>query len=558
MSESSTIKDLIKEKEYLILPDIQREFVWNQEQICRLFDSILMGYPFGNFLIWNLKGKDIKEKGIKFYKFLDYYDELDPKNNDEYQGFISEANYLAILDGQQRTQSLLIGLKGYLVLKKYRGRKNNPNAYEKNYLYINLIGNENRDLDYKYEFAFLTEEQVSKDVEKVWFRVDNITNYSKVSELHSEVLGKFDFASDEDKYKATDILTELFNKINNEKLINWFEIGTKTDIEEVLDIFVRTNSGGTPLTKTDLLFSTIVSQWTAGREKIENLINVINNKNNSGIKFKFGKDFVMRAILYILDQPIDMKVKNFKDNINNIQDYWEKIVDAFKKMAEVLKELGFSDDNIIAYNAAMPIVYYIYKGGEIDREAKENLRKYFIVSQLKNLYGVASNSTLISIRKELVNSDIELKNKHFKYSDLKNVKIVGDRDFKIDDDVMDSWFDKNKGAYTFMILSLLYPDVKIATEEFHQDHMHPEAILSEIVEFKDYRNKLANLQLLPGKENESKNKMSLKDWLDADPKRYNDEYLPQKISYETNNYFQFLEERKKLMMSKLKEILNFD
>ena len=49
--QGGTIKsavDKIASNEY-VLPAIQREFVWNREQICRLFDSVMQGYPFGEF-----------------------------------------------------------------------------------------------------------------------------------------------------------------------------------------------------------------------------------------------------------------------------------------------------------------------------------------------------------------------------------------------------------------------------------------------------------------------------------------------------------------------------
>jgi uncharacterized protein with ParB-like and HNH nuclease domain len=38
-----------------VLPAIQREFVWKPEQICRLFDSLMQGYPFGTFLFWKVE-----------------------------------------------------------------------------------------------------------------------------------------------------------------------------------------------------------------------------------------------------------------------------------------------------------------------------------------------------------------------------------------------------------------------------------------------------------------------------------------------------------------------
>lgn len=161
---SEIIKEFVKEE--LILPDIQREFVWASERICRLFDSILRGYPIGNFLIWKLKGEDIINKKIRFYKFLDNYDEYSPAHNIRKFDIEPKTTYYAILDGQQRTQSILIALKGFLNLRKYRGKKDDPNEYEKNFLYINLLGEENIEEDYKYEFQFLTEKmaKLEKDL----------------------------------------------------------------------------------------------------------------------------------------------------------------------------------------------------------------------------------------------------------------------------------------------------------------------------------------------------------------------------------------------------------
>ena len=48
----------------IYLPAIQRKFVWSENQITKLMDSILRGYPFGTFLFWKVKKKTINEKKI--------------------------------------------------------------------------------------------------------------------------------------------------------------------------------------------------------------------------------------------------------------------------------------------------------------------------------------------------------------------------------------------------------------------------------------------------------------------------------------------------------------
>src|SRR6266487_3723740 len=71
-----TIVDILKgiQNQQFVLPAIQREFVWDQDQICRLFDSLLRNYPIGSFLFWNVKGEHSSE--FKFYGFIKDYHEL--------------------------------------------------------------------------------------------------------------------------------------------------------------------------------------------------------------------------------------------------------------------------------------------------------------------------------------------------------------------------------------------------------------------------------------------------------------------------------------------------
>lgn len=112
----------------------------------------------------------------------------------------------------------------------------------------------------------------------------------------------------------------LHQRIVIEKLINYYKI-EEQELDNILDIFVRVNSGGTVLSKSDLLFSTIVANWQEARQKIEDLLNTINKKGNG---FCFDNDFIMRSCLVLTDCPILFKVRSFKkENINKIKNQWE-------------------------------------------------------------------------------------------------------------------------------------------------------------------------------------------------------------------------------------------
>ena len=55
-----------------VLPAIQREFVWSTDQVCRLFDSLMRGYPIGSFLFWKVDADHSRD--YVFYDFIrDYH-----------------------------------------------------------------------------------------------------------------------------------------------------------------------------------------------------------------------------------------------------------------------------------------------------------------------------------------------------------------------------------------------------------------------------------------------------------------------------------------------------
>ncbi|MDO7576274.1 MAG: DUF262 domain-containing protein, partial [Flavobacteriaceae bacterium] len=60
----------IKKKNY-VLPSIQREFVWDTEQIEKLFDSLMRDYPISTFLFWRVEKTKVKD--FQFYEFLKNY-----------------------------------------------------------------------------------------------------------------------------------------------------------------------------------------------------------------------------------------------------------------------------------------------------------------------------------------------------------------------------------------------------------------------------------------------------------------------------------------------------
>lgn len=572
--EKKTIRKIISDinSGKIYLPSIQRKYLWKDKQILRFLDSIMLGYPIGTFLFWKVKKRVANEKEYSMYEFIKDFHDRDMKiNSPAPMPFIyssDEDKIRAVLDGQQRMTSLYIALQGSISRKIPNKRWNNDNAFKKKELYFNVHSEKINEEDISYEFKFFTKEEAehrNKDG-LIWYLVKDILKYSS-EDLLSEIIIPNNLILDK---VATKNISLLHTRLTIDEIINYFEI-EKDSIDDVLDIFVRVNSGGTILSKTDLLFSTIVSRWDNARDQIDELLLEI---NKIGDGFNFNNDFIIQTCLYVLDMPISLKVETFKKkNVLKIKNNWRKIKESVICVVELLNEFGFNRENILSYNAIIPMVYFVYKGGVLNKENKCKLRKYIVISQIKKIFGGSSKSALTKIRDSLKNS----KTKDFCIEELKKLKfdgVNGDRTLRINKDEIEYILDtKEIGAHTFMILSLLYPNLRYSQKGFHQDHMHPysgfkEEKLKGLVlkdgsvmdekraeEWRRKRDTLPNLQLLEGRENESKNAAPLVEWIKKPENKEVAKYMPKDISYELSNFEEFMEKRKELMKKALIDIL---
>ena len=568
--EKKNIRAVIEEinSRKIYLPAIQRKYVWDDDQITRLMDSIMLGYPIGTFLFWKVRKSIINKKEYSMYEFIKDFHERDVyKNPSAPQPFpigSDEETIWAVLDGQQRLTSLYIALQGSMSRKLPNKRWKNDDAFPIKELYLDLHSQRTDEEDISYEFKFLTQEEAKKQKDdKLWYLVKDILKYSQ-DELVTDLIIPNGWASDKVAMKNISL---LHTRLVGDEIINYFEVQTDS-IDSVLDIFVRVNSGGTVLSKSDLLFSTIVSHWDKARDEIDKLLAEI---NKIGEGYKFSNDFIMRTCLYVLDMSVTLKVETFKkESVLKIKNNWENIRKAIKDTVDLLNEFGFNSENIISYVAISPMVYYRFKGGNFDAESKSELRKYIVISQVRQVFGAATNSALTSIREALKAAPTD----SFKMGNLLKVRFTGERTLRYTSEEIDAMFDTYEiGAYTFMLLSLLYPNLKYSQKGFHQDHMHPYAgfeeskianlklpdgsIIDDVRkdEWRRRRNTLANLQLLEGRENERKNATPLGDWIKVIANSENAKYMPSDSSFELSHFEDFMDKRQKLMSDALKAIL---
>ena len=426
----------IENNKYL-LPSIQRDFVWSHKKIEWLFDSIMRDYPISSFLFWKVEG-DTKNQ-FKFYSFLKNYREYFKTHNEEFNTD-GKNDFIAILDGQQRLTSLYIGLKGSYAYKKQRVRwidteQNIPTRL----LYLNILNPlEENDEGRKYEFKFLTKEQVEKEPEK-WFRVGQIMNLKDDFEFN-KYLDNNNLKSNEFTYRT---LSTLKSKIFNSFIINYF-LEPEQNIDKALNIFIRINSGGEPLDFSDLLMSIAIANWQHkdAKKEIDALISEIRD-----IGFFITKDFVLKTFLYLHSKDIKFKVSNFSaQNAKDFEAKWDLIRSAILEAFETVKTFGYVDSTLTSKNAILPIIYYIYhkniynnfhlvKQYENDRN---KIKTWLSIALLKRVFGGQADNILYSIRnvftKNVIDNPINSSMQEFPKNEIIDKLKGTTKDMNMDDD----------------------------------------------------------------------------------------------------------------------------
>ncbi len=126
--------------------------------------------------------------------------------------------------------------------------------------------------------------------------------------------------------------------------------------------FVRANSGGTELSKSDLLLSTLTLHWGTenAREEINGFVEELNDQLTR--KNRLTKDFVMKSCLVILNLPVAYRVSSFtKDTCARIKDRWDDIREALLRAVDASNALGIDESTLTSANALIPVAYYLYQ-----------------------------------------------------------------------------------------------------------------------------------------------------------------------------------------------------
>lgn len=267
-------------------------------------------------MFWKLRKTDVEtdkyalpdsgKLNFQLYQFIEDYDVRNPHNEKIDIAKVNSNDLNIVLDGQQRLTSLYIGLKGSRTLKKPKGWRDNPNAFELKKFYLNLRYQPSTENCYQFEFK--NPSQIpSPDINNFWFKVDDILNLTSLNRYCRE--------NELDDIEA-DILEKLKNMMCTERLISYFE-ETEKNLDKVLKIFIRVNSGGTKLSHSDLLMSILTANFSSD---IRGAMNVYVDKFRTTGFGCFGRDQILKTSLLLIGANHIFNLRNFnKTNIHSIE-----------------------------------------------------------------------------------------------------------------------------------------------------------------------------------------------------------------------------------------------
>ncbi|PDX07660.1 nuclease, EndA/NucM family protein [Helicobacter pylori] len=395
-----------------------------------------------------------------------------------------------------------------------------------------------------YEFEFHAKKP-ENDKKHWWFKVGDILElksvitYAREHELDGE---------------ESALLENLKNAFCTEKLISYFE-ETEKDLDKVLNIFIRVNSGGVKLSYSDLLMSILTASFSSDiRTKMNELVDALKDKGFSNV----GQDQVLKTCLLLIGKDTTFELKNFnKNNIKEIEDNWEKITESIYNAAKLLENFGYTGYLSSAYILSS-LAYFYFLNSKMDKNDEQQALKFVRNAQITSYFTPSTDTKLNNIANSMKDAQtFESFNHNLAKHQTCPLKITNDA---IEDIVCSS-----SDARVFPILQILYPNLNCKTTTFHIDHIYPKSKFKKEnkklnKDFYGWRDYLFNLQLLDGAENIAKKDKDPEVWLKEE---YKDEqaieeykkrnYIDPNLKLEWENIKEFRETREKAIIKRLKE-----
>lgn len=538
-----------------VMPAFQRQYVWSMEQIEKLWDSILLDYPIATFLFWHVDDDNVTWDTY-FCNFLSEVTFDSRKQADSVNYELSNIDVkltdTAVLDGQQRLTSLFLSLLGIAYIRqKHARRNNNGGLVTKVLIELNknkLAVDEEEYNSKKYDIKF--SEKIGK-LSPTQFEIKSILDEKFQGETtRSQAIEDaiVNVPADSKEY-ARGILKKLYNKIFVEKLIRYTEIRDMKQ-DDALEMFVRFNSGGKALRKSEITMSILEAYWPSAKTEFGKLL--------TDSYASFGSDFIIRSALMLYGDVVKSNIS--RQIAEELKNNWSEFKKAFNNLEIVLKGMKIEVSRFSSsWNVLLPIVYFIYYNPEYENNL-EAIRSYLIRAILFTYFQSGTTGKLQQMKSNINSNDQEI-----------TVDMLDQmNDLRITDGKIEDILNAEKGSRVAgEALYYLSRDWINKNFKYEQDHLHPfdrfdgskpiPVSMEDWRRWRSNRNRLPNLQLLEGRSNGSKNNMRLVDYYndmndEQKSKFIKEAIIPGEVSLELEHFDEFYEKRKVFLKEKLRDL----
>ena len=334
------------------LPEFQRGYVWNREQVRKMMNSLYNDYPIGGLLVW------VTTTDIEITRG---------------DGHLTPGSVNLVLDGQQRITSLYGIIRG----KPPKFFEGNSDAFTG--LYFNL-------LDETFEFYAPVKMKGNPN----WISVTDLMQKGSAYYIGEA----YKMKKDNDEPNLQTVIDRLA-KLERIKTIDLYiqEVaGEDKTIDVVVEIFNNVNSGGTKLSKGDLALAKICAQWSDARVEMRKILAKFRRS-----LYSFQLDWLLRCVtVYLTGKPYFTELANvqtteFQTGLQETNKLIEKILN------HIASRLGLDHDRVFGSRYSMPLMvgYLNKQGGTLKSDAEWNkLMYWYIHTFLWGRYAASTESVL--------------------------------------------------------------------------------------------------------------------------------------------------------------------
>lgn len=351
----STILDHI-DSGYMALPQFQRGYVWNRDQVRGLFGALYRRHPVGGLLVWVTDSDTADYRGT---------------------GNLAPGVVKLLLDGQQRVTTVYGVVRGKPP-KFFDGKKESFTG-----LYFHIESQ---------SFEFYQQQRMAGDA--LW------VDLTKLLRLGNDGLGDFVVQLSKNSAVASKLgeyagrLSKLLGIVNID--LHTEEIsGSDKTLDVVVEIFNNVNSGGTKLSKGDLAIAKICSDWPAARDKMRHALDAWNSRG-----YGFTLDWLLRSVNTVLTGEAKFQFLHDK-TAEEVQSGLKRAVKGIDTCLNLIADrLGLDHQQVLFGRFGIPVMVRFLDQRQKSPSSKERDKLLFWFVQA-GMWGRFSGSTESYIDQDL-------------------------------------------------------------------------------------------------------------------------------------------------------------